>query len=192
MAFKSAYPVVHWVAETNGSFAPISDLVTVKKLQGKLIRILNKSLAESKKPINPTEQKVRTYIGSCDVAYRLKSIVRSFYDRITGNPQKFTPTSYIISGEDVEEFEELFAKDIGRAKGCGINTPETGFALDNYHRRGLDFVRDGSRQIKDENGVRYILHTKFEVVRNKLGKFKDYRFLDARFLPVKGPGNPLH
>lgn len=189
--FKSAYPVVHWVAETNGSFAPISDLPTVKKLQGKFVRILNKSLGESKKPMNPTEQRVRTYIGSCDVAYRLKSVVRSFYDRITGNPRRFTPTSYIISGEDVGIFEDLYAKDIGRAKGSGIHTPETDFALSKYHRRGLDFVRDGSRQIKDENGVQYILHTKFEVVRNRLGKFKDYRFLDARFLPAKGPKNPL-
>ena len=58
--FKSAYPVVHWVAETNGSFAPISDLPTVKKLQGKFVRILNKSLGESKKPMNPTEQRLRT------------------------------------------------------------------------------------------------------------------------------------
>lgn len=189
--FKSAFPVVHWVAESNGSFAPISDLPTVKKLQGKLIRILNKSLTGSKKPMNPTEQSVRSHVGSCDAAYRIKAIVRSFYDRITGNPRNFTPTSYIISGKDVEIFENLFAKDIGRAKGCGINTPETNFALEKYHKRGLDFVRNDSRQIKDRKGIPYILHTKFETVRNKFNEIVDYRFLDARFLPAKGPKNPF-
>ena len=35
--FKSTYPVVHWVAETNGSYAPISNLKLVKKLNWKLI-----------------------------------------------------------------------------------------------------------------------------------------------------------
>lgn len=189
--FKSVYPVVHWVAESNGSYAPISDLKIVKKLQGKVVRILNKSLSESKKPMKAVEQHLRAYIGSCDVAYRIKSVVRSFYDRISGNPRHFTPTSYIISGADVEIFEELFTKDIGRAKSNGIRTQETNSVLSKYHRNGLNFVKDGKKHIKDEKGMPYILHTKFEVVRDKLGKIKDYRYLDARFLPAKGEKNPL-
>lgn len=189
--FKSAFPVVHWVAESNGSFAPVADLKIVKKLQGKVIRILNKPLSESKKPMKPIEQRLRAYIGACDVAYRIKSVVRSFYDKISGNPRHFTPTSYIISGADVGIFEELYTKDIGRAKNNGIKTPQTNLALRKYHRKGLEFVKDGSKQIKDEKGVPYILHTKFEVVRDKLGKIKDYRYLDARFLPAKGEKNPL-
>ena len=31
--FKATYPVVHWVAETNGSFAPVANLDTIRKLE---------------------------------------------------------------------------------------------------------------------------------------------------------------
>lgn len=79
--FKSTYPVAHWVAETNGSFAPVSNLDLVKKLQGKLVRVLNKPLIESKKPLNPAEQKIRAYIGATDADYRNIPHVRSFYNR---------------------------------------------------------------------------------------------------------------
>ena len=34
-------------------------------------------------------------------------------------------------------------------------------------------------------------HTKFEIIRNKLGQIKDYKFQDARFLPSEGTKNPL-
>lgn len=37
----------------------------------------------------------------------------------------------------------------------------------------------------------YVLHTKFEILRNKLGKIKDFIFIDARFLPEKGPESPF-
>ena len=56
--FKSAYPVVHWVAETNGSYAPALSLELVKKLQGSLVRVLNKT----DKPLNPVQSKVKEYI----------------------------------------------------------------------------------------------------------------------------------
>ena len=189
--FKSAYPVVHWVAESNGSFAPVANLQIVKKLQGKIIRILNKPLAESKKPMNPMEQRLRAYIASCDANYRLVSVVRSFYNRITGNPSGFSPTSYIISGKDVSVFDNVLAKNIGRAQEYGAESPEAQAALRAYHNQGLNFVRNSARQIKDEKGMNYVLHTKFEVVRNKQGKIKDYRFLDARFLPASGARNPF-
>ena len=48
--FKSTYPVVHWVCEANGSYAPIANLDLVKKLQGKIVRILNIMVQISKKP----------------------------------------------------------------------------------------------------------------------------------------------
>ena len=47
------------------------------------------------------------------------------------------------------------------------------------------------KQIKDENGIPQILHTKFEIVRNRLGKIIDFKLLDIRFLPAKGNKNPL-
>ena len=47
-------------------------------------------------------------------------------------------------------------------------------------------MQDNAKQIKDQSGISYILHTKFEIIRNKLGKIKDYKLLDARFLPSNG------
>ena len=109
--FKSTYPVVHWVAETNGSYAPVANLQIVKKLQGKIIRMLNKPLVSSTKPMEPLEQRLRAYIGVCDADYRNNPNVRSFYNRTDA-----APVSYVISGEDVGIFENNLAKNIGRAK----------------------------------------------------------------------------
>lgn len=195
--FKSTYPVAHWVAETNGSFVPVSNSELVKKLQGKLIRVLNKPLMESKKPLSPVEQKVRAYIGNCDADYRNVPHVRSFYNRMTSSPQKFSPTSYIISGSDVALFEEYLAKNIGRTMGQArelYNHPYSQATIDAiklYNSKGLEFVKHDASQIKDENNLSYILHTKFEIIRNKFGKIKDYKLLDVRFLPSSGSKNPL-
>ena len=197
VTFKSAYPVAHWVAETNGSFAPVSNMQLVKKLQGKLVRVLNKPLAESKKNFNSTEQTIRAYIGSSDADYRNTSHVRSFYNRMTNSSNKFVPVSYIISGNDVAVFEEKLAQNIGKAKAQAkelLKKPyseETIKALKLYNSKGLEFVKNSAKQIKDENGISYILHTKFEIIRNKLGKIKDYKLLDVRFLPASGKKNPL-
>ena len=108
--FKATYPVMHWVAETNGSYAPITNMDLVKKLQGKIIRMLNKPLKDSVKKMNPVEQNLRAYIGGCDSAYRVLPRVRSFYNRITGGFGRYTPVSYIISGKDVEVFDNFLDK----------------------------------------------------------------------------------
>ena len=68
---------------------------------------------------------------------------------------------------------------------------ETLQALHLYNNNGLAYVKNDAKQIKDENGIPQILHTKFEVVRNKLGKVTDFKLLDIRFLPAKGDKNPL-
>lgn len=189
--FKSTYPVVHWVAETNGSYARVSNLDLVKKLQGKVIRMLNKPLKDSKTKMNVTEQNFRAYIGSCDVSYRNNPSVRSFYNRTESSLSKFSPISYIISGEDVGFFENSLAKNIGKAKNKAREylskpySPETIEAIKLYNNEGLKFVKNFSKQIKDKNNIPYVLHTKFEILRNRLGKIKDYRFVDARFLPEK-------
>lgn len=189
--FKAAYPVVHWVAESNGSFAPVANLQIVKKLQRRIISILNKPLVNSKKPMNPLEQHIRSYLAACDVDYRLNPIVRSFYDRVSRDLQHFIPTSYIISGKDVGIFEDVFAKNIGLAKSYGTSNEKTNEVLNIYHKSGLNFVQNGNRQLQDKNKMPYILHTKFEIVRNKLGKIKDYKLMDVRFLPARGAKNPL-
>ena len=45
--------------------------------------------------------------------------------------------------------------------------------------------------LEDKNGMMYILHTKFEIIRNRMGKIKDYKFVEARFLPARGQGSSL-
>ena len=156
--FKSTYPVVHWVAETNGSYAPVANLQIVKKLQGKIIRMLNKPLVSSTKPMEPLEQRLRAYIGVCDADYRNNPNVRSFYNRTDA-----APVSYVISGEDVGIFENNLAKNIGRAKSNAREllskpySPETMEAIKLYNREGLKFVQNNSKQIKDKNGIIYML-----------------------------------
>mgnify|MGYP001667776282 FL=1 len=190
--FKSTYPLVHWVAETNGSYAPVANLQIVKKLQGKIIRMLNKPLVSSTKPMEPLEQRLRAYIGVCDADYRNNPNVRSFYNRTDA-----APVSYVISGDDVGIFENNLAKNIGRAKSNAREllskpySPETMEAIKLYNREGLKFVQNNSKQIQDKNGMMYILHTKFEIIRNRMGKIKDYKFVEARFLPARGQGSSL-
>lgn len=194
--FKATYPVVHWVAEANGSFAPVANLDTIKKLQGKLVRALNKTQYD-KTPTGKIAKPIQNYIKSNDTDYAKAPQVRSFYNRAAKYGQTFEPTSYIISGADVKDFEETLAKNIGRAKSRArelFNAPhsfEAIEAINLYNNKGLEYVKKDSRQIKDESGIPQILHTKFEIVRNKLGKITDFRLLDIRFLPAKGAKNPL-
>ena len=194
--FKATYPVVHWVAETNGSFAPVANLDTIKKLQGKLVRALNKTRYD-KTPTAKIAKPIQSYIRTKDADYNKVPRVRSFYNRVAKYDQAFEPASYIISGADVKNFEENLAKNIGRAKSRArelFNAPhsfEAIEAIELYNNKGLEYVKKDSKQIKDENGIPQILHTKFEIVRNRLGKITDFKLLDIRFLPAKGNKNPL-
>ena len=194
--FKSVYPTMHWVTESNGSYAPVAVGELTRKLQRKIVSALNKGLDKSKKPLNLQEQKLRAYIGSCDADYRCMPLVRSFYDKVMGG-MSYKPTTYIISGKDIEPFEEAMTKNIGIAKSDAKK--EIGHtksvaamqAVDFYNRNGYGYVNNPELRITNETGMPLVLHTKFEIVRNKFGKIKDYRFIDARFLPEKGSGNPL-
>ena len=195
--FKSAYPVVHWVAESGGSYAPVSNLKLVRKLQSKIVRVLNKPLEETKKEMNIAEQNLRAYAGRCDIDYRNNPQVRSFYNRTEASIDGYSPVAYIISGKDIEPFEEQLAKNIGIAKNEGIKnlntpySPEAKSAIDLYNTKGLNYVNNPQIRIKDSKEMTYSLHTKFEIIRNKLGKIKGYRYIDARFLPEKGPDSPF-
>ena len=194
--FKSTYPVVHWLAESNSSYAPVAGLELTKKLQQKLVRTINKpSYPNNLSGI--TAARIKEYLKLKDIDFRNNPIVRSFYDRQAGGKQGFTPISYMISGDDVQLFENVLAKDIGRAKGMArdifgtTRSAESMNAIITYIKQGLNFVNNKSRRIKDSDGIKYALHTKFETVRNKSGKIKDYRLVDVRFLPERGSSSPL-
>ena len=152
-SFRSAFPVVHWIAETNGSYTP-ADMQTVRLLQGKVIRMLNKPLSKTTKPIKPQEQAIKAYMSSCDADYRHKAVARSFYKYTSDNPEKYTPVSFIITGKDVDLFNNSYGRNIGEAKGKARanghkNSSEVDDAIRDYKYDGFAFVKADKRQIKE-------------------------------------------
>lgn len=195
--FKAAYPVYHWVAETNGSYAPVIDAKLTKSLQRTLVSVLNKT----KKTSFNFLERIANRISEMDKDYKRMSLVRSYFNKKGGykkDSNKFLPISYLISGNDVDLFEESYAKLIGTTKALSprkngrLSSAESEIAIENYKRGGLNFVNTKDKRIVDENGMEYALHTKFEVVRGKKsGKVSGYRLVDVKFCPQKGPENPF-
>ena len=141
--FKSAFPVVHWVAETNGSYAPAVSLHLTKKLQKILLGVLNQT---SRKDQGAVAEKVRKYLAETDKSYRGNPISRSFYDKRENADNRFAPLVYLITGNDVDNFNSRFGEEIGRSKSYSpyINgvksSAELNQARNNYHILGLDFI----------------------------------------------------
>ena len=195
--FKAAYPVYHWVAETNGSYAPVVDKELTKTLQRYLVSVLNRTKKVSLSMLDKISRRVCERDGD----YRQMSLVRSYFNRGGGykkQENKFVPISYLISGNDIDIFEDFYAKSIGMAKSISprkkgrLSSAEAKIASQSYKLGGLKFVNDKNRRIVDENGMEYALHTKFEVLRGKKsGKVKGFKLVDAKFCPQKGAENPF-
>ncbi|MCM1074016.1 MAG: hypothetical protein NC334_09440, partial [Bacteroides sp.] len=193
--FKSAYPVINWVRETNGSYAPAVSAALNTKLQKSVIRLLN----GHGKNVTPEKLNFMNYIKqiitNTDKDYAKNPVVRSFYNAKGGWANgKFEPLGYILSGQHAEHMTETMGKSIGRAKSESpgfANSAEVNIALGDYFRCGMNFVKKLVSNFKDENNTHYALHTKFEVIRSKTGKIKEYRLEDVRFCPSDGPNNPL-
>lgn len=67
--FKSVYPVVHWVAEANGSYAPIANLKLVSAFQEKIISCLNSNpilTPKEIKELTKAKKKVQKEILTAD------------------------------------------------------------------------------------------------------------------------------
>lgn len=197
--FKSAYPVVHWVRETNGSYAPAASKELNQKLQRIVVRFLNNQ-GKNIKPEKLTLMKqVKKVISANDKDYAKNPIARSFYNSNGGWKENgFNPIGYIITGKDAECFTNRLGKPIGKAKSNAPklddslrNTAEVNLALGDYFKRGLYFVKNLVAGFNDNQGIPMGLHTKFEVIRTKTGRIKEYRLEDLRFCPEKGPQNPL-
>ena len=205
--FKSAYPVVHWVAEKGGgSYAPALTYELNKQLQGILVRLLNRtsklsntehglSLIGKLKPEKPKELGTPEKIGDPD--YASNPIVRTFYNKKGGWQGRFIPVSYLITGNDVNLFNEEFGRPIGisstdapKIQGIPVSA-EYNKAVKNYALGGLSFVENPEIKITDENKMEYGLHTKFEIIRNKNGEIKGYELIDLKFCPEKGKENPF-
>ena len=196
--FKASYPVVHWLAETNGSYAPVLSEELTKTLPGKLVRILNNGLIAKKTPLPENVVRAYNYVKSLDTDFQRMSVVRSFYNG-EGNlkSDKFEPISYMITGNDVTSFENALAKPIGRSMreapvlGGKPLSGELNMALGDYWSKGLNFVKNGSKKFVDKDGIPNELHTKFRIIRTKTGKIKGYELVGIKFLPSKGPTNPF-
>ncbi len=192
--FKSTYPVVHWVAESNGSYAPVVSMELTKKLQRILVGVLNHSKKNTQGQVGNS---IIDYISKCDLDYRRMPIVRTFYDRKGGFDKKFTPFAHLITGYDAKDFDNCYGKAIGEAK---ANAPrrngkpesaELKQAVIDYSLGGQKFVNNKNKKLYDNNGLEYGLHTKFQTIRSKTGKIKGYQLVDVKFCPEKGPKNPF-
>jgi hypothetical protein len=198
--FKSAYPVIHWIAETNGSYAPVISENLAKKLQKKLLKCLNYDfLCKAKTQMWAKAFEAYKYVYNKDKDFASHPIARSFYNRNGGKfiNNKFESTSYLITGADLISFENSLTKPIGRLKkespmikGKAISA-ELNMALGDYWNRGLNFVKNKSKEFCDEKGIPQELHTKFKVIRTKTGKIKNFELVGMKFLPSKGSENPF-
>ena len=208
--FKSSIPVYHWVRETNGSFAAVAEIEDIKILQRQLVGLLNKTIKKTPYTIEMMNKAVE-YLKKVDLYYSLRvnymkktgkklKPTRSFYDENGGwinNFKDFKPISYLITGTDVDYFNNTFGKDVGIEKAIKPKTEgqyrnaDFKMAARRYHRDGLEFVSDSMHQIRDNQGITQALHTKFERIRNTNGKIVGYKFIDLKLLPEKGPTNPF-
>ena len=209
-SFTSAFGVVHWVAESNGSYAPALSRDLSEKLQSRLVGVLNQEKLPKKwESFKDIRESIKNYLKRCDVSYRKaffnrsigvdkkEPLVRSYYDFGAEKSNVFEYLHYLISGVDAKLFNEKFGKTIGKSKKrakeiFGVaRSAETQIASKNYEIGGLNFVKNPSRQVYDENGTQMALHTKFEIKRNKSGKITDYILKDIRFLPAYGENSPI-
>ena len=223
--FKSTFPVAYWVKD-KGKWAPVTSLETVKELQRKVVTILNHELSslKKKKSMNAPEQLLRTHVSSKDVDYRLATEnpkfewdkktdklrritpVRSYLNRVEQTKGNYDPISYLITGyEHIAEFNQKYAKEIGRTKGyanemTGVAKSEaTNGAVKFYNNNGMGFVEDSEKILKDvRTDIPQVLHVAFEiprdmygnVIKNKDGKIK-YVFEYGKFRDAYGPECPF-
>lgn len=193
-SFKSVYPVYHWVRETNGSYAPAVTHELNEKLQKQVVRFLNGQVEKAVPRKQPIMNRVKQVVSAKDKDYAETPIARSFYNSNGGLEQdKFEPIGYILTGANAEQMSETLGKPIGKTKSetPKCKTAELNIVLGDYFKRGLTYVKKLAKKFKDDKNVCYGLHTKFEVVRSKTGKIKEYKLEDLRFCPEKGSENPF-
>ena len=193
--FKAAYPVVHWVAETNGSYAPVMSANLTRKLQRALVMLINKSVKEK---ASAKSKFVGEYLSKCDMDYRRNRNARSYYNIKGGwKDGRFDAISYLITGNDAQIFSSKYGKNIGKSKSEAAYVDGVRVSADlneanrNYLVNGLRFVKDKNKRIYDADGIEYALHTKFQTKRNKSGEVIGYDFVDLKFCPQEGSQNPF-
>lgn len=95
----------------------------------------------------------------------------------------------IESGKNDNELKEKYADETQKIK--KYETSELKDARWKFNYKGLEYVKDYIKRIKDKDKKLQVLHAKFEIQRDAEGNFIDYQFVDARFLPEFGPDSPF-
>ncbi len=195
--FKSCYPVTHWVAEVNGGYSPVWTVELAKKLQGILVRFLNAAPDKYSGTKAALCKQVKNFIASQDKGYKEMAYARSFYDKDGGWGKKIKPISYLMTGRDAEYFTKTYGTPVGVNKGEAPilggkpRSAELDMALHDYFKGGLEYVKKRSKDFCDVNKMQYGLHTKFQAIRTKSGKIKDFKLVGLGFYPEEGPQNPF-
>ncbi|MBO5738625.1 hypothetical protein J6R97_04725 [bacterium] len=213
--FKSAYPIIHWVAENNGSYAPVVSHEIAKSLNTKIIRILNtnsqviekklqnlyneiqaqgKSSSKIDREICELNlmKRVKSFINRWDKGFAKNQFARGFYNKNGGIKNgKFDSLAYLITGEDAVYFENTFGRPLGEFKKYGADSPELERAKADYFKKGYNFVLDRAKHHCFSNRDPAELHVKMEVVRNKFGAIKNYNIVDMKFFAKNGFDNPF-
>ena len=161
--FKAAYPVIYWVKDAGKEIskdAPTISKDLTEKLQRKLVGYLNRTFSKSDPQKVSLMGKAFSFLRGRDRDFSTYPIVRSFYDTSTGSQKEgIKPIGYLLTGKDVEVFENNFAKPIGRNR---ANSPiidgkprsaELNIALDDYYTKGLNYVKNRSAQFCNKEGM---------------------------------------
>lgn len=189
--FRSVYPVQHWILGADGKFSPVVTQDLTRTLQRKLIGFLNKTIRLKNINQYSVMERVTQYLAQNDNSYSVQPLVRSYYSHKPDEiKQKNNAVSYLITGADVEVFDDQYGKNIGRFKADAPFSAELKSALEDYNLRGMNYVVSRSKNFK-KDGVKSALNTKFQEIRNKKGKVVEYRLMDIKFCPAEGDGNPL-
>lgn len=197
--FKSGYPVIHWVREAKGGYAPAVTEELNRSLQRKIVRMLNSDVRSAKPEERSLISRLKSVISQGDQDFFFNPVSRSYYNSEGGwTEDRFEPYGYILTGQHCEHMSKVLGKPIGRAKGGAprINgelaeTAETKLAVSDYVNIGLNYVRKLANTFRNINPQNSELHTKFVVERTKTGKIKSIKFEDAKFCPSEGPNNPF-
>jgi len=198
-AFKSSYPVFHFIREKGqSSIYPTTSVELCETLQGKLVRILNDSVKFSKSLMGRLGKDLVKIYDNDYRECKAKTKICSFYNHNGGwKDDKFEAISYAISGDDAKEFRKKYGKPIGKArsKSPKINgkpiSAEYQLKVNDYVHKGLVFVKDKQRELKNKSNKPIGLYTLFDVIRNTKGQIVDYELSYMDFRPLEGEGNPF-
>ena len=133
--------------------------------------------------------KAFTFLKCQDSDYQSHPLVRSYYTPSASSQKNgIKPIAYLLTGKDVDFFENSYAKPIGRnrAESPMINgkreSAELDKALKKYYKEGFYYIKNCAEQFR-KKGETSELHVQFEPVLDKKGDVKDYILSKMAFRP---------